>query len=534
MDRDERQNDRVLALDKDAQINVVVNNSDSAGEIDLGRVFYNAKKIRRVYAWVLLLCVVACVCASLLVYQLTADPTIVSSVVTLKYEVPNPELDPKKNPEYDASMLLDKSIPKYTMVADLSAPDGTDLDLGQITSSYVLNTALNGLELSHPVTLTNLRSNIRIEKILTEESRRQQELLVSLMQDKSNALDYTQMQEIELTYDNQFIVSLSNGFGDEDSRIKYNLTDDELRTILDRILDAYNSYLARTYADNKLPGDEIAVINTENLDTLESLDLLRSAVDNLYNYCDSKPDSVKSYRSWRTGRSLNDLMENLDRARNINVDYLYAYVCADNIVRDRGSMITNYRYQLRGAQSELEAINKNIDATQTILDNYKNDEVYIASIQETETVKSTQTTSNYYNDLMLMQSENYASAARLEATITELQDKIASLSAGAETADAELVSQELDNAIDVCHSAYVQIRRQMEEILSSTFFTTYANHSVSQGETVNFIVGSMKLLILGILAGLVIGFGLWFLAALAPEFRIEEQEGPERKEADEQ
>ena len=530
MDRDERQNDRIMSIDKDAQINVVVNNPNSDdGEIDLSRVLHNANLKRRIYAWVLLLCLAVGISGSLLVFQLTREPTTVSAVVTLGYEIPNPILDPEKNPEYDPSLLLDEEIPLTLPVEDLTAPDGTDLDLNQITSSFVLQTALTGLELSHPITLANLRDNIRVDKILTEDSRRQQEVAASMIEDKDNAA-YTQVQEIELTYDNQFIVSLTNGFGDEDSRIKYDLTDSELRLILDRILDAYNVYMVNTYADNKLPDDEITVIDTENLDILESLDLLRTAVRNLYDYCDEKSDTIKNYRSWRTGRSLNDLMENLERARNVNVDYLYSYVYTNSIVKNRKSMITNYQYQLRNAQSELEVVNENIATTQTILDNYKNDEIFV-SMQESDTAKSTQTTTDYYNKLILQQSENYDKAAELETTITDLQDKINSLNANTELASTEQASEELANAIEVCHNAYSQIKKQMEEIMGSAFYTTYADHSVAQGKTESFITASLKKVIIGAVAGIVIACGLWFLSALIPELRTKKPEDAKGKEA---
>jgi len=541
LDNVERQDDKVLSPDRDRQINVVVNSPYDDDVIDLGRVLHNARLKSRVFAWVLLLCIAAGISASLLVYQVTAKPLTVSSVVSLKYEIPNPLLDPEKNPNYDSSLLLDESIPRTLPVTGLTGPDGEELDLSQITSSYVLQNALRGLELSHPITLANLRSNIRIDKILTEDSRRQQEVAASMIEDKNNAA-YTQVQEIKLTYGSQFVVTLTNGFGDEDSPIKYMLTDSELRLILDRLLDAYNDYLFLSYADIMLPDDEISVIDVDNLDILESLDLLRTAVRDLYDYCDAKPESIKTYRSWRTGRSLLDLMENLDRARSVNVEYLYSYVYTNSIVRNRQSMIINYQYQLRNAQTELDVVRENIATTQAILDNYQNDQIFV-SMQESDTAKSTQTTTDYYNRLILQQAENYGKATELEIQITDLQDKIASLTASSEASTGELTEAEqaaveqaeaeLDNAIKVCHIAYSQIKAQMEEIISSPFYTTYIAHSVAQGKTPNVIIGSMKLLILGALAGFVIGFGLWVLSALIPEFRNRRLKEEARKEASE-
>ena len=502
MDRDDRQNDRVLSVDKDTQINVVVNNPNGDDDtIDLGRVFHNAKLKGRIYAWVLLLCMAAGICASLLMYQVTKAPLTVSSVVTLAYGVD-----------------------------DLKAPDGTDLDLNQITSSFVLQEALNGLELSHPLTLSNLRSNIRIDRILTEDSRRQQEVAASMIEDKNNQA-YNQVQGIKLTYDNRFVVSLTNGFGEEDSRVKYELTDAELRLVLDRILDAYNSYLVTTYADVKLPDDEISVIDTDSLDILESLDLLRSAIRDLDAYCDEKPDAIKAYRSYRTGRSLNDLMEDLDRVKSVNVDYLYSYVYANSIVRDRASMIINYQYQMRTAQTELDVVNENISTTQTILDNYKNDQIFV-SMQESDTSRATQTTTDYYNNLVLQQAGYYERAAELEATIADLQDKINTLTATSESADATQAVAELAKATELCQTAYQSIRDQMEEITTSVFYTTYAEHSVAQGKTESFISAAAKKMIIGAIGGIVIACGLWFLSALAPEFRSKKEESEEKEAAE--
>ena len=67
LDTNERRQEQQLTIDKNAQINVVVNRPDSDEvEIDLGRVFHTMKLKRRLYAWVLVLCLVAGICAPLL------------------------------------------------------------------------------------------------------------------------------------------------------------------------------------------------------------------------------------------------------------------------------------------------------------------------------------------------------------------------------------------------------------------------------------------------------------------------------------
>ena len=518
----ERRESLIPSQARDSQIQVVVNQThdDSELEIDLVRVFRNMKLKLRIFAWVILLCLALGLCAPLLMYQFTKSPLTVSSVVTLKYDVV------RRNAE--------GRITSSTPVTDLTAPDGGELDLNQVTASYVLQTALEGLELSHPVTLANLRSNIRIDRILTDDSRRQQEIASKMMTDK-NAGAYTEAQNIELTYGNQFVVSLTNGFGEPGSRVKHELKDEELRLVLDRVLSAYNEYLVTTYADMKLPDDEFAAIDTEKQDILESLDLLQTAVADLYEFCEAQPTRIRSYRSWNTGITLNDLMAELETVRSVNVNYLYSYVSTNSIVRDRDAMITNYQYQLRNAQTQLDALNEKIITVQDILDDYKNDEIFV-SMQDSDTSRSTKTTTDYYNRLIMEQADNYDIVAKLEVKIADLQYKLDSLSvAGSEsagTADTNQAITELTEALRVCRKVYAQIRDQFAEIHEGAFFTAYAEHSVSQGKTAGFLSSTSKKMLIGGVVGLVIACGLWFLSALAPEFQRRKDEDGQGKGAE--
>ena len=67
MDQNERRPENKLTIDRDAKINLVVKRPDSEETtIDLGRVFHTMKLKRRVFAWVLVLCMVLGICAPLL------------------------------------------------------------------------------------------------------------------------------------------------------------------------------------------------------------------------------------------------------------------------------------------------------------------------------------------------------------------------------------------------------------------------------------------------------------------------------------
>ena len=515
MDSNENRTD---ILQNDRQIQLVVNHAgDEDATINLNNVFHNMKAKKRLFAWVLVLCLVIGICAPLLLYQFTKDPLTVSSVVTLRYEAPVKVLKKKTDGSGEKEWVVPDD-PEYAQVTDLSAPDGSALDVNQITSSYVLQTALNGMELSQPITIAALRSNISIQTILTEDSQRTKEALAGLAESKDSEA-YKKLQEAEIKYQNRFIVSLKNGFsnGDEESRNKLEITDAELKVLLDRILSVYNDYLVRTYADVSLPSDSFSVIDVKELDVSDSADQLRAGVQALYDYCNAKADTVKVYRSWQTGRSLTDWMESLQTFKSVYVDTLFAQVNGNAITRNKTALLNSWRYQLRTAQSELDKVNESIAETKKILASYKNDEVII-SMQDSDTAKSTKAATKYYNELIIQQTENYKRASGLKATIADYTDRITRLEEAKETVVSEETETELAKAIALAQEMYTDIRAHMEEVVSSPMFTTLEDHSAAQGKTENFLVASAKKIIIGVVIGIVIACGLWFMSALLPEF----------------
>ncbi len=527
MDNNENRED-ILPTDQNRQINLVVNHSGEEDTIDLGNVFRNMKTRRRLFAWVLVLCLVVGICAPLLLYQFSKPELTVSSVVILRYEAPVKVLEKGKGGQEDTWIIPEN--PEYAPVSDLSAPDGSDLDLNQVTSSYVLQTALDGMALSKTIGTGMLRNNIRIQTVLTEDSQRTKEALAGLAEAK-NTDAYKQLQDAEMKYQNRFVVSLTNGFGDEDSRVKTELGDGELSLVLDRILTVYNDYLVRTYADITLPDDAISVIDVQELDVPDSLDQLRSGIDKLYDYCDGKTDTVKAYRSWKTGRSLEDWMETLQTFRSINVDYLYSMVSENAITRDKTALLTGWKYLLREAQNQLDEVNARIEETKKLLAAYKNDEV-IVSMQESDAAKSTKASTEYYNGLILQQAQDYEKVAELKTTIADYTDRITRMDEKDQTEVTEEVEAELARSVESAKALYEQISAHMEEVFESPLYKTYEDHSAPQGKVENFLSASLKKMIIGGAVGAVLACGIWFLAALVPEFSKGRKVEAKGKEAD--
>ncbi len=474
------------------------------------RVFETMKQSRRVYAWLMVLCIMAGFCAPLLLYQITKPNLTVSSVVTLDYDV--------------------EDVP----VTDLIAPDGTPLDLTQILSSYVLSKALTGLKLSEPITISELRSNIKIERVLTDSSRRIQEIAAQMKEDK-NTEAFAQAQNVTLTYQNRFIVSLSNGFRNDELGKNKLLKKSELCVLLNRVISAYNDYLAETYADHKLPVDEFSVINPDRLDVLDCLDQLRSAANNLYTYCSSKPESTLSYRSWKTGHTLSDLMDSLQTCREVDINYLYSYIYLNGITKDKNTLLLSYQYRLRNNRINLDTLNKNMETIDSILKNYKNDEIVVAR-QENDYSRVSSASTEYFNQLFLQQAENIKDAADIQIKIDDLSGKITKLTSTDESslyaADTqEQIKNELNRAINNSLQIFTQIRAHMEELQESSQYNSFMTNTNAAGKEENYLTRNIKkMVIFGVIGGAA-SVCLWFLSAFLREFKYLNDEKKSKKGA---
>ena len=502
--------EKTLTIDKDSTINLLVNQSGEDDlTIDLIQVFYNMKEKAGIYVWTILLCMVAGISLALVYYQLTKAPETVYSAVTLTYEVDNED---EEDPE----------APDRIMVRDLTAPDSKgELDLNQITSSTVLQEALEGIELSTYVSLNNLQRNISIQRILSDESRRDQEILSSMLENNNEGA-YLQMQEMEYSYRNTFVVSLSNGFGEEDSRVKTYLRSGELSLLLERILDAWNRYLVTTYTGLKLPDDAVAAISIEELDIPESVDQIREAINTMYSYSEGQSDEVKAYRSYQTGYTLTDLMERMQLLLNTEVENLSAYVFSNGIAADRARVIDNYRYRLLMAQTELKEINENTAAIRKLLDNYKNDQILVASTsaEGDETAQTVQTNTAYYNELLVQQVENEQLAAQKRQEVIEYESRISALNNAENVvtqAEIDAVEDELSALLSKSEDLVRQLRSHMSEIFSTDFYNTLADHSVALSDSKGLLSAASGKMIIGLALGLLIGLGLWFMGGLLPE-----------------
>ena len=213
--------DKIIPGDKKegSTVEVIVKNehANEETEIDLVRVFENMGRKRRIYAWVMIVCMLIGIAAPLLMAELSEKTASASAVISFLYP--------------GASRQL--------------APDGTELDMNTIVSSYVLRNALNKTKLSEYVPINAVENNISIENLLSADTRQKLEVMEKIADEGKN---YEEVLNLDYTYDGRYIITLKNGFSaDPESRNKTYLNGNELTELLNNIISAYNQYFYDTY-----------------------------------------------------------------------------------------------------------------------------------------------------------------------------------------------------------------------------------------------------------------------------------------------
>ncbi|MCR5727613.1 MAG: hypothetical protein K6G24_09115, partial [Lachnospiraceae bacterium] len=321
-------------VENNQKVEVVVKRESENGtaELDLVRVFSNMGKKKRVYAWVLIICMLVGLSVPMLMAELKDKTESVSAVITFLY---------------DGAKLE-------------QAPDETPLDINYITSSYILQNAINRTCLSENITVSSLERNMGIERLLTENTRQDLEVMEKVINEGKT--DYDAVRDVIYQYDGKYILTLDNGFSsDPEAKNKVFLKGDELSNLLNNVIESYNEYFYETYMDMTLPDNNLDSISIEDHDYIEKLDEMVTMLNSLSEYChDKDKEDFYEIRSKKDGMSFRDIDDCIRLIKDIDIDYLYAYVFYNGIAKDKKSMMTKYEFQLKNSQRELNVVEGNI------------------------------------------------------------------------------------------------------------------------------------------------------------------------------
>ena len=399
------------------------------------------------------------------------------------------------------------------------APDGSELDISYLKSSYIIQNALNNVVLTKQVSVALVQDNLTITGVLTDETQQQLEILDKLSADKSS--EYAKLiQDFKLKYRAQYIITLKNVF--EDNNKKIVLSSNDLSHLLTSITDSYSEYFNDTYQDTTLPNDYIGAIDTETLDYLDILDEIKVSLTYLENYCNTKATYIKGYRS-KDGMSFNDLSSIIHTIKSSDIDYIYSYIYLNNVSKDVNTQLTNYKYQKREAELSLGKVNDDIATVQNSIDNYQSDTIIISSADSTQTT-TVDVTSDYYNELVLKLTDLNEQKTSLQERITILTDRIDHLEGTPATEEQKVKAAEyIETALNNANSIYDIVYDHSDELFNSNAYKNQYMNSITTTKS-DSIKNYLKSFLIGAGAGIVIGLLAWGVDAFVLEFKNSKKE----------
>lgn len=468
----------------------VSHQNEGDGEVSLVSVFHNMAAKKKIFLRLIAIFLIVGLIVPMFIAEITRKSSDASAVVKLTYQNVNGRTPEEKKPDR------------------LSF------------SANVIAAALDETKLKDQLSVSRVEANITVEQLLTEGVRQRIEVLQE--QIKASGSTVGQAANITLQYEDTYIVTLKNGFGDPDSSRKTYLSSGEISDLLNNIIKGYNNYLYETKADYDLPEGDLSDAATGDLDYLESLDLIKTVMDSFKKYCDEKAGLYPDYTSASTGLSFNDLSSVISSFIDVDLSYLSATLISGGISKTPADMLNRFVYSLRNAKLELSKVEGNIASVQKIIDEYQNERISVTGSEE-QKEQSAIITTEYYNDLVLSQVELYDRQAELSQTIADLESRVVAF--GAEVSQDELAKADADfnkvygNASEV----YELVSEYAKEFINSdTIVDGFMNTTSAQTKSVSFFSASnIKKAVVGGVAGAVIACCLWFAAGFVEEFRKE-------------
>ena len=468
------------------KIDLYINNEGEEQGISIMNVFSTLGKRFHLYLWVMIIGLLAGLLVPTLIYTFKDKKDSAVAILGLDYE--------------NAEAGL--------------APDGSELDISYIKSSYVIENALNSVTLSKKVTTAQVQSNLVITGILTDETKQTLDILDDLKEAKNN--DYSKiLQNLELKYRAQYIISINSTF--KDGNKKFKLPSEDLTKLLNAVTTSYSDYFIETYQKQDLPGNYLEAINAEALDYLDVLDEISDALTDLENYCRNHINTVPNFRS-TDGVSFSDLASQISMFKNGQIDYIYSYVYLNNVSKNKDLQITRYQYQKRQAELSLQEINANITDLQNAINTYQFSITKVPAPDGTSWTEI-EVKDDEYNTLVNRLTALNEQKSALVERIAIIDDRIAKLS-GPDATDEQKANAEtyVTNALSTSRELYNLVSKNAKELFASNAYQNKYMHTIVTSDTEKFS-DNLKLFLIGAGAGLGLGLIIWIADAFIIEFK---------------
>ncbi len=362
-------------------------------------------------------------------------------------------------------------------------PDGTQFDIQQLKSPYVIESALEELSLKNSgVKLEEIRRNIDITSIVPNEISQLTETMIK------QGREYVYYpNEFKVTYKVNKAFSYNQGI-----------------QLIETIIIKYKEYFYTLYADVKTIENTIGTLDFSTYDYPDIVEVISTQIEGIHEFLEEKNEEDSNFRSSETGYSFADLYRSFDILRTVDATKLASLVNANTLTKDRDRLIKDYEYKVKRMELEMAKKSSEAEEARRLMDQFKKED-YVLIPDGSRNELKTENPSSYYNTLAEIAINASVEAANIQHEIEYYKNEIERLKAVTEVNNSKLI-EEADNLIESIKTKMIDLINKTNDTLSNYYAYKYGKsiRQLAPAEMVtgmNILMNMAIALVLGVMVG---------------------------------
>ena len=246
------------------------------------------------------------------------------------------------------------TVIEYTgaSAAEGKSPDGSEIDISEIYATNLVSQAMKALGIEYTQSTTDdIRMNIQVEPVITEE-----DLQIQQSKLENGEKDY---EFIPTRFVVSFNCGVSNG-------------KEYPRRVLNQILQEYAVYYGKNHVNTSLSANPVSDITSRGYDYLEMAEVMDTTLENIVDHLSDKVEWNSEFRSSKTGRSFQDLLDEFEFIREVEVRQLLSEILEGRVTKNRDLLLDKYKNRNNNLEISNSAATFEIDRIRGIITSYEN------------------------------------------------------------------------------------------------------------------------------------------------------------------
>ncbi|NLO40820.1 MAG: exopolysaccharide biosynthesis protein [Ruminiclostridium sp.] len=365
-------------------------------------------------------------------------------------------------------------------------PDGTQFDISQLRSPYVIEQALEEVDLANTgIKPDAVRRSIDITPIIPNDVAQRAETMIK----QGNEYIYYP-SEYKITYKVNKAFSYNQGI-----------------SLVETIIREYQEYFYTLYSDVKTIDNTIGTLDYSSYDYPDIVQVMTVQIQGVQEFLNEKTGEDSNFRSSETSYNFADLNRSFDILKTVDTSKLESLVNANTLTKDRLSLIKDYEYRVK--RMELEQAKKNSEAEEArrLMDQFKKED-YVLIPDSSGSELRTENAQSYYNTLAETAITASIEAADLQHEIEYYKKEIERLVSVTETINVQII-EEADQLIEAIKNKLIGLTKVTNDTIDEYYSYKYGKsiRQIAPAEmvsSINIIMNMGIALAVGLMVGIMI------------------------------